>query len=172
MGRGGYFGGSTIIRPGSDWFAYSEPKRKTGKKAKEASKPNVPALRLIYLNGIIDSLLSGAPLPKSPRKLRVLLEEDVAKAGGPVAWARAQSEFSSLLKKKRKRLDKRASRQSPVNSKVEAEGAALSVSQTRLAELRTERTRLLIGLQEAEKLVSQCKSAIVKIDQEIAALNA
>lgn len=27
MGRGGYNGGSTIIRPGSDWFAKDKPKR-------------------------------------------------------------------------------------------------------------------------------------------------
>lgn len=31
MGKGHYLGGSTIIRPGSDWFGYTKPKRQKRK---------------------------------------------------------------------------------------------------------------------------------------------
>ena len=37
MGRGGYLGGSTIIRPGSDWFSYRNPKKKKKKSANRSA---------------------------------------------------------------------------------------------------------------------------------------
>ena len=43
MSKGGYIGGSTVIRLGSDWFSYSNPKRpKDGAqpKRKKATKKN------------------------------------------------------------------------------------------------------------------------------------
>jgi len=32
--RGSYLGGSTLIRPGSDWFGYSKPKKRKKTKPK------------------------------------------------------------------------------------------------------------------------------------------
>jgi hypothetical protein len=44
MGRGGYLGGSTILRPGSDWFSKPKPpKNKKKKKSTNQSEANAGA---------------------------------------------------------------------------------------------------------------------------------
>lgn len=40
MGKGHYLGGSTVIRPGSDWFGYSKPK-KPKRKPKPKKKSGI-----------------------------------------------------------------------------------------------------------------------------------
>lgn len=37
MGKGHYLGGSTLIRPGSDWFGYSEPNKPKRKRTRKCN---------------------------------------------------------------------------------------------------------------------------------------
>lgn len=181
MGRGGYNGGSTVVGPGSGWFSYSEPPP-PGKKVKGRKGPNLNDLRLGYLSAIIAAELRSEPPPAPPKNARVGLSQATSAAGGPLQWAKAQSEYSVLFAKQQRRFARRASRRKaqsiasfPVTTKPVIRPPSSEASHAKAASiesLRKERARLNTALIEAEKLANSCRRSIAKIDRELASLNA
>ena len=109
MSRGSYIGGSTIIRPGSDWFGGNDDRvikpKKSSKRKKRAL--TLAELKLNYLNNVLTAELKKKPLPPIPKKSQKVLKPLVDAAGGAKKWAESQPQYKVLKDTKRKKIIKR-----------------------------------------------------------------
>lgn len=117
MSNGSYFGGSTILYPGSDWFSGERLKRANlpGKKRNTSSakkktndpKPKVqakpsqaerlPQIRRDFIKAVLSADRRGIPVPGIPKVLRAELGELVNDGSALAAWARKRPEAASII---------------------------------------------------------------------------
>ena len=109
MGRGSYIGGSTIIRPGSDWFGGHDDKVTKPKKSSKRNKrvPTLAEMKLNYLHDVITAELKEKPIPSISKKSQKSLKPLVDSAGGAKKWAESQPQYKALKDSKRKKFIKR-----------------------------------------------------------------
>ncbi|MER8898828.1 hypothetical protein [Mesorhizobium sp. M0676] len=153
--NGTYNGGSTIIRPGSDWFSRTE------------SRPaKWDDLRLTYLDAIITAMLQGKDYPNPPLRARTLLDDDVAQAGNPAKWAKAQPEYKHRVGDLTRRLRKaggKATLSNPRQALADSEAA----NDPRRKALLEERDKFSQMLRKAEEVVRDCRAGIARVNRKL-----
>ena len=106
MSKGGYIGGSTVVRLGSDWFSYSDPK-----KPKDGAQPKRKKSR--KKNGKLKAKDSGLKNPSTKQvvKARQDLERKLEENRSKYLTAQAEDESAAepgqiiqRFSKRRKRL--------------------------------------------------------------------
>ncbi|RWX18277.1 hypothetical protein EHI42_08665 [Rhizobium hidalgonense] len=124
MGRGDYFGGSTIIGPRSGWFSGVGRASSKTVPSKSGTTSNLGAEhRLHYLHAVIQAELTAKTPPAIPKKAKANLQALVDAKGGPLAWARSQVEYHQFRDKKLRKQKKKTA-----TSKEAVEKAIPSVS--------------------------------------------
>lgn len=90
MGRGGYLGGGTIIKAGSDWFSGR------GKRPPRTVETSCSPEALAFLKRVIGT---RRIVPEVPKDMSPELAKEIARFGGPFEWARTRKEYSSLQRR-------------------------------------------------------------------------
>lgn len=78
--RGGYYGGSTLIRPGSDWFSYRKPRPAKRMAENVPSDPNklTKAQKKAQKKAVHAARLQQQGLKKTKRLAAVMTDEQLA----------------------------------------------------------------------------------------------
>lgn len=123
MGRGGYLGGGTIIRPGLGWFSNDSRRDDpppSGKSklvaggrssataaaiAKKAKRPKVDdqVLWSNYVSAIVSAQLQKRPPPNPPKQIKEAVLQISGQPGGIAAWVKDHPEYTTILARLRKR---------------------------------------------------------------------
>lgn len=115
MGKGGYIGGSTVVRGGSDWFTYSKKRPKTPKKATAEERAEWAAIREKHPDTVV-------PEPTKPQSTAQLIAEQ-NRQKRKIEKAQRTAEFH--LREQQKRLNKNKNKQTkPTQPKTPAELSA------------------------------------------------
>lgn len=181
MGRGGYFGGSSLVGPGG-WGSFdpaasgqSKPARKAGKRRStalrqaNANQKSPGSYRLSFLNHVIDTALRNQPMPSPPRRAPDWFISELQQARRVANWARSQPGFSELLAAKQKKLAKKE-----VKTGTKPKGpprGSVSFAIAELARLHGERQKFEAALEEAMQIARSCEASIARIDKKISALS-
>ena len=98
MGRGSYYGGSTIIGPGTNW----SDDQLTPPKSKKKTKRSFKKIKIDFLNLVVDSEINGNILTSIPKKSKEALSKLVRDKGGIKKWAESQPQYKEVKTKKLK----------------------------------------------------------------------
>lgn len=155
MGRGSYYGGSTIIGQYTDWSDNGSKKRPVKKNKK--SQPSLKESKINFLSLVIEAELNGLTLPPIPKKSDKILRQLIDEKGGVEKWAKSQPNYEKLKDKKIKR--KRLKKAKKLTTQLKPQDL-VNISQF---ENRIAFNRQLI--EKAQKQISQDQAEIKKIKQ-------